>query len=158
MKVLNIGLPRTGTYSLHIALKILGYKSVHYPQHIEIIKDFDAAAEVRFDYRLLENLYPNSLYIYTIRNKRDWLRSCHAHKIHKKFGWNPFWEHETRWQEIYEEKQKSIDFFYNFKHRLLIMNVCKGDGWQSLCNFLGKDCPTIPFPYTNQSSSKHNLL
>ena len=39
-KILNIGLPRTGTYSLHLAFKILGYKSIHYPQGWELLCPF----------------------------------------------------------------------------------------------------------------------
>lgn len=47
-KILNIGLPRTGTYSLSVALCILGYKTKHYPEKIVDISKYDAACEVIF--------------------------------------------------------------------------------------------------------------
>jgi hypothetical protein len=153
-KILNIGLPRTGTCSLNSAFKCLGYKSIHYPKNINIINEFEAAAEVSFSYQELENLYPNSLYIYTTRNFIDWVKSCHAHKIHKKPDWNPFWEQEKMWKEIHQQKEQSLDFFKNFPHRPLIMNICEGNGWEKLCPFLNRPTPNQLFPNINQSNPK----
>jgi hypothetical protein len=29
------------------------------------------------------------------------------------------------------------------------MNICDGEGWPRLCNFLGKEKPSVPFPHLN---------
>jgi len=29
------------------------------------------------------------------------------------------------------------------------MNICAGDGWGTLCPFLEKEIPDVPFPKTN---------
>ncbi len=42
-----------------------------------------------------------------------------------------------------------------FKHRpldLLRLNICAGDGWPKLCDFLGCSVPTEPFPHANAAT------
>jgi hypothetical protein len=34
-------------------------------------------------------------------------------------------------------------------HRLLVMNIIEGDGWDKLCPFLGTKIPSLPFPHEN---------
>ena len=29
------------------------------------------------------------------------------------------------------------------------MDVCAGDGWETLCSFLGRPVPAVPFPRNN---------
>jgi hypothetical protein len=95
-KVFGIGLERTGTTSLTEALKLLGYKAVHYPEdevtraemhaffasgsdfiHLSILRDHDAITDtpVCCIYKVLDKSYPGSKFILTIREKQSWLRS-----------------------------------------------------------------------------------
>ena len=37
------------------------------------------------------------------------------------------------------------------KERLLIYRI--GDGWEPICNFLGKPIPDVPFPHKNRLAS-----
>jgi hypothetical protein len=150
MKILNIGLPRTGTYSLTVALKILGFKTVHYPHTLEMIDAFDAATEVRFPYEELESRFPGAMYIYTRRNQRSWLASCKNHKAYYRQGWNPFWQCESEWERIYEQKEESLSFFKSCPERLLVLDVCRGEGWEKLCPFLKISEPAELFPNTNK--------
>lgn len=151
MKVINIGLPRTGTYSLTLALIHLGYKTVHYPKKIECIEGYDAATEVRFSYAELNQFYPESLFIYTTRDLSSWLRSCERHKKNYVSGWNPFWEKESNWVEIKKNKDQEIEYIVQFSNRVLIMDICNGDGWVKLCDFLKKPIPCVAFPNVNKS-------
>lgn len=150
-KILNIGLPRTGTFSLTLALRLFGYSVKHYPQTVNQIAKFDAAAEVRFDYKSLDKVFPNSLYIFTTRKYEDWIVSCHAHKKHFKKGWNPFWLDEKKWQNIYSEKIESLNFFKSCPDSLLMLDICAGEGWEKLCSFLQKPIPEKPFPNSNKT-------
>jgi hypothetical protein len=149
-KILGIGLPRTGTYSLSQAFKILGHSTKHYPEKIEDISNYNACSEVRFDIIDLLEMYPDSKFVYTHRNIEDWLVSCSNHSRHYQEGWNPFWlKSPSEWRLIHKERQQSLTAVSN----LLLLNICKGEGWEKLCPFLGVEVPKINFPFTNQSYS-----
>ncbi|TYR78274.1 hypothetical protein FZC66_20125 [Priestia megaterium] len=87
-KVFGIGLSKTGTKSLSKALKILGYKTVHFPlirtnveeaeYNLDILENYDAIADIPTAglFPHLDIRYPKSKFILTIRNKEDWLNSC----------------------------------------------------------------------------------
>lgn len=95
--VFGIGLSRTGTTSLTEALKLLGYRALHFPDdkvtqsevyaffasrsefiHLSILKDYDAITDtpVCCIYKALDKSYPGSKFILTIREKESWMRSC----------------------------------------------------------------------------------
>ena len=148
-KVLNIGLPRTGTFSLAVALGILGYKTKHYPERIFDIKNYQAACEVVFPYKELEELYPNSLYVFTTRKFDQWIASCHRHIVYKKQNWNKFWKDPNFWKTIYFEKNESIKEID--KKRLLILDIEEKDRWSKICDFLQKPTPDLPYPHLNKS-------
>lgn len=152
MKILNIGLPRTGTYSLCIALRSINISCVHYPFSIKNIHNYSAACEVIFDYESLEKEFPNSLYIYTKRDLNSWMISCNKHKKNYKPNWNPFWL-SSDYEAEYYKKEESLKFFNNKKNRLLIFNVFKNDGWNKLCGFLEKEVPNFSYPHLNRSKN-----
>lgn len=88
LRILGVGLPRTGTVSLIKALEILGLRAIHYhPARLvdvaergdwRVYDDVDAAADfpaAAFYPRVLE-AYPNVRCILTVRhNRREWLDS-----------------------------------------------------------------------------------
>ena len=80
-KIFGIGLSKTGTTSLHVALEILGYSSVHYPVTWEEFDRYDAAHDITVASRFeeLDKLYPGSRFILTLRDLNQWLRSCENH-------------------------------------------------------------------------------
>lgn len=93
-KIFCIGLSRTGTKSLTVALYILGYNVIHYPSDKEslnnlidgnynfgLLKDYDGISDITVSpyYAQLYKLFPNSKFILTVRNKEDWLRSFEKH-------------------------------------------------------------------------------
>jgi hypothetical protein len=43
--------------------------------------------------------------------------------------------------------------FADQPERLLVMNVCEGDGWAQLCPFLSLPVPEQPFPWVNSAVS-----
>ncbi|MDJ0576763.1 MAG: sulfotransferase [Xenococcaceae cyanobacterium MO_234.B1] len=47
----------------------------------------------------------------------------------------------------YHEQVKS--YFAGRPNDFLIMNICQGNAWEILCNFLDKPCPDVPFPIKN---------
>lgn len=77
-KIFGIGLSRTGTTSCCELMKSLGFKSIHLPFSIEEIDEYtfsnDTSVSARFEE--LDLRYPNSKFIYTIRDPEQWATSC----------------------------------------------------------------------------------
>jgi len=165
-KIFCIGVPKTGTTSLHKALKILGYKSVKMydwtsywkkgeDKYIDMIKK--SYFEVYSDYPFGMNIYkkidreiPNSKFILTIRDSKA------LKKSYINFYENsPFSEYIiNNLEEILKntkERDKEInDYFKDKKSQLLIMDILNGDKWDKLCSFLNKPIPKKPFPHKNK--------
>jgi hypothetical protein len=93
-KVFGIGLSRTGTRTLSMALYLLGYKVCHYPDDLEtfhklMFSDFDipqidkyeAVTDVQVSryFKQFDQQYPGSKFILTVRDKEGWLTSTKKH-------------------------------------------------------------------------------
>ena len=50
-----------------------------------------------------------------------------------------------------EHEAKVERYFSDQRHNLLRYDVCGGEGWGPLCEFLGRDEPAEAFPNTNAS-------
>ena len=151
-KILNVGLPRTGTKSLHQALNTLGYYTCHYPHKLKNITPYSAACEVQFPIAECDDVWPGSKYILTTRNVDDWIASARRFRSKRKPGWNPFWwEPEEKWLGLYRSRLNECLDYFGDSGRLLLFDICAGDGWEPLCEFLGKPVPGKPFPHLNSS-------
>ena len=165
--IFGIGLSRTGTTSLAHALRILGYKIVHHPRPplipsvINIIKRFDGATDspIAYQYKKLDELFPNSKFILTTRPLNDWLRSCEKFirkggikrddKFRELFYGDKDFNKET-YIETYKKHHKEV--FEYFKNReLLVMDLTKNFNWKTLCRFLNKKIPKKKFPHRNKT-------
>jgi Sulfotransferase domain len=93
--VWGIGLTRTGTTSLHRALEILGYQSVHYPTLSQLFhQPLEAATDepVAVTYKYLDFLHPQSKFVLTEREEDDWIRSTTGHRkrhFDRHRAWSP---------------------------------------------------------------------
>lgn len=108
-KIFCIGLSKTGTSSLAEALKILGYKPIHYPSTNKFKKfysailaenpsslkevlpglsEFNAFADIPFTilYKEYYKRYPNAKFILSIRDEKDWILSTEKHFKNKTIG------------------------------------------------------------------------
>ena len=87
-KVFCIGLSKTATSSLDVALRILGLRTVHWlnPLTETLLSEsdlflFDGFSDIVVSWRF-ESLYttfPNARFIYTTRDMAEWVRSITAH-------------------------------------------------------------------------------
>jgi hypothetical protein len=88
-KIFGIGLSRTGTKSLTLALNMIGFKVAHYPDdeitlkelmagkyNFSLLKDFDGITDITVApyYAQLDKLFPDSKFILTVRDKDSWLK------------------------------------------------------------------------------------
>ncbi len=168
-KVFGIGLGRTGTTSLCTALNQLGYRALHLQADLSLLNRFDAAADtpVAVAFRTLDVRYPGSKFILTVRSLDVWLRSWEGHdrKV-RQFTRNnlPDWVKQLRvqafgqwqfdpavWQTTYDRHLTQVlDYFQQRPQDLLVFRLCEGEGWETLCPFLGKPIPETPFPHDNK--------
>ena len=168
VKYFGIGLSRTGTTSLCSAFRTLGFKCVHYPQpkQLQILDRYDFANDTPIPVRFqsLDKKFPNSKFIYTIRDIDSWLDSCSeyfssekAKLIKPKFDFQSQYRMETYgvidfdrdiFRMVYAEHDKKVrEHFKNRPDDILIMDVSEGDGWEKLLPFILKnDSNVTSFP------------
>lgn len=206
-KIFNIGLPKTGTHSLHTALQQLGYRSLHNPLDLRRQcfegryrfdrDDWDALTNFgEHCYPQLDAAYPDSKFILTVRDMDQWLDSYHRQIgesngqhdvmriINRRTWYRPeMWYralltrggldvpltnlhvrleifgtyhfHAERCRYVYETHYKNaIDYFRDRPDSLLVLDICGGDGWSTLCEFLGRgDVPQTQFPHRYQKQT-----
>jgi hypothetical protein len=183
MKVFCIGLSKTGTRSLHDALQILGLRSLHWggpdletaaqrgPQiraaveravHenrplLEDIDDADAYSDIlalSTNFDLLDEQYPGSKFILTVRDLDDWLESRKRH-AEENLARQSRGEHAGNFvvvdypawtAERAEHEDRVRAYFADRTGDLLVLDITAGDGWERLCPFLGLPIPDKPFP------------
>lgn len=177
--IFNIGLNRAGTTSLAEALNILGYRTLHHKyqgvrlhdiimknikQNLRLFSGLDDEYEAFSDFAgqhfftLLDQQYPGSRFILTIRDLDDWLDS-RVRKVQKNNA-SPKYRYFFRkidregWAREREEYLDLVTaYFLDRKDDFLILNIPQGDGWEQLCPFLGCAIPDTPFPYLNRSEN-----
>lgn len=165
-KVFGIGLPRTGSTSLAEAMRLLDYNSLHTPIGIHHFMEYDFTADplTVMNYKFLDALFPDAKFILTIRDVQSWLNSNKIYctdVVDRMHGGNvPVEVAEQRFAlfgtttfntdkfiiAYHKHLVDVLEYFEDKKDKLLIMNVCGGQGWDVLCPFLGIDTPCIEFP------------
>ena len=173
-KILGIGLSRTGTSSLARALGLLGYSVVHFPTRLEQVARHDAAADITVAYTFpqLDQRFPGSRFVLTVRDQASWLRSCERFwQVRSAERISPFIRQvrkrvyggvgfdADRFSRAWDGHMERIDaHFRNRQQDHLVVDICAGDGWESLCPFLGKPVPEMPFPHRNDSATLDALV
>ena len=181
-KVFAIGAAKTATTSLSLALKKLSFKHKPYDLalsnkvyvsgdyetifcEVEKYNSFDDGPWNRGEfYKLLDQRFPNSKFILTIREPADWVES---HEKHFSSNSNVLRIGPELWINDYD-KQQNIDLYQkrneqvleylkNRPGQLLVINICNDEGWEKLCSFLGLSVPDIPFPLANVTQ-KHQKM
>ena len=168
--IFAIGLNKTGTTSLHFALTRLGYKSCHWVSDEfseatanlignKLPLPFDAYTDVQSvvnKYQDLEQQYPNAGFILTTRDVGDWIASRSRHVIRNRIENTKGATHE--WVDINVDDwiiereahhDAVLNYFKDKPNKLLIMDICSGDGWDKLCEFLGVPKPDVIFPHVD---------
>lgn len=168
-KVFCIGYAKTGTTSLHKALRILGYRSVRLPylplfykegaeRFIKKIKkcNYDAFVDYPLGmgdlYQKIDKAIPNSKFILTIRDKKSFTKSYV--NFYKHSSWTEMQiKNPQKLKQLLEKYEKRnnqiIEYFKDKPSQLLVISIIEGDRWKKLCNFLDKTIPNKPFPHKN---------
>jgi hypothetical protein len=167
-KIFGIGLSKTGTTSLNEALVQLGLNSKHYPQFRELfagdfrcLEKYDAVTDIPVApyYAQLDEAFPGSKFILTVRSLDDWLASMERWLVPQRrandfmiqmrlamYGVTAF--HRGRLKYVYERHVREVeDYFRRRPQDLLVLDICAGEGWEKLCAFLEKPVPAGNFPF-----------
>jgi hypothetical protein len=172
--IFGIGLSKTGTTSLFVALDRLGYRSGTY-RHLralgleewfegnferDYLTGYDAVTDLPLAtfFPQLDARYPDSKFILTVRELDSWLESARNHFTPPDatvFGrdvrlatYGILGYDELRFRYVYETHLRNVtQHFRNRPASLLVLDIVSGEGWEKLCPFLGRGAPDDPFPH-----------
>lgn len=180
-KIICIGLPKTGTTSLHHAFEILGLRSVHWPHdpstvdelrkgiyRLTILEEHDAISDVPVPsiFPQLDRAFPGSKFILTTRDKPDWLRSQRKAGFNQRaakpgthrefyrtmlYGVNAF--NEERFGYVFDKHHALVDGYFSDKRSddLLKIDISKGEA-----NW-GQLCDFLGLPAPNSPFPHSNV-
>ncbi len=172
-KVLGIGFHKTGTTSLHKALRILGYDVCGPRRELasDLIKgDYSKILKITMHYnafednpwpllfRLFDKTYPNCKFVLTIRDEKKWINSVKNHFGFRKtkmrqwiYGVGSPVGNEDIYLKRYRRHNREVKkYFANRPNDLLILSLEQGHGWKELCSFLDHEIPNNSFPHANK--------
>ena len=178
MKIVGIGLSKTGTTSLKKALQILGYDSIGWSERaaqlysnkkLDILEykymnKFNAFTSEPWAqmYRLFDHLH-DCKFICTYRDKFAWFESIKNHVVSRGTQKNlglvyPFSDPEKEKEKMlkyYTNWYANIDEYFVNKNNINNIIYLQDFSWPQICKFLDKEIPDVPFPYLNKGI-EHN--
>lgn len=174
-KLFIIGLPRTGTTSISVALLECGFKVAHtaYTKRAFELADVISDAPCFSDYPQLDPLFPDSKFVYLDRVLELWIPSMQKllkkmlPQLEPKTGYlnpvlkrsfeqtfdlsntyDPFLEQHLT--SCYQRHQKAVFNYFSGRDDFLSINLNHSDSFNSLCEFLGiNEQSTTNFPHVN---------
>ena len=169
-KVFGIGFHKTGTSTLKSALAMLGYTFAErfrvdgevvehdlVERALHIAGEVDAVQDNPWPllYRDLDNVFPGSKFILTIRDTDEWWISLVRHFGGKStemrtwiYGVGDPEGQEDVYKSRYEAHNAEIlEYFADRPDDLLVLAITDGEGWDRLCPFVGEPMPKEPFPH-----------
>jgi hypothetical protein len=180
-RIFGIGMHKTATTSLCHALRALGLDAAHWTSAHwakAIWEEMGAQGRsptlersyavcdlpIPLLFRELDQAYPGSKFILTVRNEDEWVESVRVHWSDR----NPFrgqWDGDPFTHRVHRElygrirfdeatmreryRRHNAEVLEHFKGRpqdLLVMDMSRGAGWYELCGFLRKPIPDTPYP------------
>ena len=152
-----------------VALQKLGYRAKHYPhlfKVVELAEQFDALTDspVISYMELLDRFYPTAKFILTVRDTNEWLASCQQHLAITPVEQIKKWKllnrraiygithfDEQIFRKVYQAHEDRVRaYFARWPGKLLVMNICAGEGYEMLCPFLGLPIRQEEFPCENR--------
>ena len=172
-RVFCVGWHKTGTSTLGLALIKLGYSVMgarldtiaaldagDIAGVLDLAESFDALQDVPWAalYRELDERYPGSRFILTVREELSWQRSALRHfgatdiPLHRwLYGDGKMEGNEALYVERFRQHNQAVlEYFSGRGADFLEMDLAAGDGWEPLCRFLGREIPRSAFPHANK--------
>lgn len=189
-KVFGIGLSRTGTHSLTAALHVLGFDTAHNPidrgtldtlergdAHFPLLDHYDGITDITVVpfYKMLDQRYPGSCFILTVRDEESWLESCRTHwekptptdaamtdnehqarmdirRFLRMAVYGSYEMDDDHFVSVYRQHLEDVKrYFAGRNDALLILDITQGEGYEKLAPFLGVSVPKRQFPHKSKS-------
>jgi hypothetical protein len=175
VKIIGVGLNKTGTTTLGACFKILGFR------HLSMRRDLVMAwrdgrldkifAETdRYDsfedwpypliYRELAERYTDAKFILTVRASPEiWLESISSHALRiaatgevRKLIYGAAFPQNApeQYLAVYDRHNREVLDFLGDRVRKLCWET--GDGWSELCSFIDVPQPDMPMPWQNRAA------
>jgi hypothetical protein len=126
-RIFGIGYPKTGTNTLHQALKLLGLDSWHWSSaHVakaiwremnsddrsESLERYEALCDLPIPllYKKLDVAYPGSKFILTVRKEGKWLNSVRRHFMPEHNPWRYNWDNDPFSHRVHHLAYGRCDF------------------------------------------------
>lgn len=166
-KIWCLGLSRTGTSTFTEVLKKVGKNHIHYPTNHDMFHgDNDGCGDIPVIpvYKELDKLYPNSKFVYTIRDKDAWMNSMGPYlerkrewkqgerqvNIRKQIYGDPFFD-EKLYSDAYDRHDEDVrNHFKNRPYDFLVLDIIGGDATSKLFDFLEIKLYPKEFPHYNK--------
>lgn len=176
-RVFGIGLNKTGTTSFHQAMAILGYRSLHWggPEVHQLVADalddgqpllanlpqrYDAFSDIGIlsrNYALLDEQYPGSHFVLTVRTMEEWLDSRRRHvenNVRKKrlgkYDGTFLVVDIPKWEREWKRHLAGVHEYFAGRDDFVEVDITAGAGWTPFCELLGVPEPATPFPWQNR--------
>jgi hypothetical protein len=181
-KIFGIGFQKTGTTSLFYALKQidlrvcdmlgggfnmprigspdLGIKALDWA--LEAVPRYDAFEDNPWPllYREMDERFPGSKFILTVRDPQKWIASVKDHFILPSatqawvYGAAVPAGHEQLYLDVYNRHNEAVkNYFQDRPNDLLVLDISKGNPWEAVAPFLGIETPETPWPRANSKGS-----
>jgi hypothetical protein len=184
-KIFIIGLPRTGTTSVSVALLECGFKVAHtaFTQRAFELADVISDCPCFSDYQQLDVLFPDSKFVYLQRDLLKWLPSMQrllikmAPHLHPETGYfNPVLKRsfeqtfalsnknlltDDHLSACYKKHQQQVESYFQDRQNLLLIDISEQGSLLTLMSFLevdseGDDNDNKVFPHLNQGAQVSN--
>lgn len=181
-KLFIIGLPRTGTTSVSVALLNYGFKVAHtaYTKRAFELADVISDAPCFCDYQELDTLFPHSKFVYLDRALANWVPSMHMlltkmlPELTPKTGYlNPVLKRcmntsfqlatttdplsEEHLASCYSEHQQNVFNYFENRADFLTIDISQSGSLRSLLQFLEISAEnTGDFPHLNMGKQVDN--
>jgi len=143
------------------------YEDVIVTGHSLLIDQVYAMSDFPFTilFRELDKNYPGSKFILTVRDEKKWIQSmknhweinskrfdwdhdCFTHRLHNIVYGRKSFDADTMINRYRQHNHEVIEYFRD-RHRLddlLVLDIDNAT-WGPICQFLGVNIPTVPFPH-----------
>jgi hypothetical protein len=178
-RVFCVGFNKTGTRSLLNSFEILDlgpvascnmkltqgiFETGSYEEALRYARDYrsfkDRPWNVWDMYIHLDERFPGSYFILTVREPESWWRSVDRWITVQKPSMGSIYRKHLRSSspskesmiEAYLRHNREITEYFDGRDCFLVMNLEEGDGWEKLCPFLDLPIPDFPFPHSNRQN------
>ncbi len=182
-RIFGIGLNKTGTSSFHEALTVLGFQSLHYggqaaadsvqraiddaaPLLANLDQRYDAFSDIGLlsrRFQILDEQYPGSHFVLTVRPFDDWIDSRRRHverniaaKREGRYRGTFLVVDVEKWTLEWETHMERVHRYFAGRDDFLEVDFTRDARWGPLCTLIGVAEPDVAFPWSNRDKALHS--